>query len=80
MCDSFAYFSQIGITAMYVGDMNQDKNTDLLDMASLGTDITAYQYGYFSADLNGDGKVDLLNVFLLETNIASHIFSANPKR
>lgn len=66
------------VFACYSGDINQDENVDLLDAASIETDINAFQYGYFATDINGDGNVDLLDAPVVETNINQFVFSSHP--
>ena len=67
-----------GIWALYSGDINQDENTDLLDLSMLETDISNFSFGYKTTDLNGDGNVDLLDSPVLEDNINNFIFSNHP--
>ena len=66
------------IWAFYTGDINQDENVDLLDLAYLESDITSFEFGYQISDLNGDGNVDLLDNPLLEINSSDFIFSEHP--
>ena len=66
------------IWAFYTGDVNQDENVDLLDLAYLESDITSFEFGYQISDLNGDGNVDLLDNPLLEINSSDFIFSEHP--
>ncbi len=67
-----------GKFAIYSGDINQDQNIDLIDLATEEFDINAFQFGYFNTDINGDGNVDLLDSPILETNISNFIFSNHP--
>ncbi|MBK7761934.1 MAG: hypothetical protein IPI46_00990 [Bacteroidetes bacterium] len=67
-----------GVFALYSGDLNQDENMDLLDMAELETDMANFQYGYFSSDINGDGNVDLLDSPPMEINVNNFIYSIHP--
>ena len=64
--------------ALFSGDVNQDENTDLLDLSILETDINDFQFGYFATDINGDGNADLLDNPLLEANTNNFIFSVHP--
>ncbi len=66
------------VFAFYSGDINQDENTDLLDLADVENDIDNFSFGYFATDINGDGNVDLLDIPLVENNINNFIFSAHP--
>ncbi len=67
-----------GYYAFYSGDINQDENIDLLDLAQIETDIVNFEDGYQAADLNGDGNVDLLDSPILEVNRANFIYSIHP--
>lgn len=67
-----------GVWAMYSGDINQDQNTDLLDILFLENDINNFQYGYIHTDLNGDGNVDLLDMPALEGNVNNFVFALHP--
>ncbi len=67
-----------GKWAIYSGDVNGDRNVDLLDLSEVETDINNFQYGYFVTDINGDGNVDLLDNPLLEANINAFVFSMHP--
>lgn len=67
-----------GIWALFSGDINQDENIDLLDLAIMEVDISAFQFGYFATDLNGDGNVDLLDLPSLENNVTNFIYSNHP--
>jgi len=64
--------------AIYSGDINQDENIDLLDLAELELGIANFDSGYINTDLNGDGNTDLLDIPLLENNIGNFIFSMHP--
>jgi hypothetical protein len=66
------------VWAFYSGDLNQDENVDLLDLAILEMDINDFQFGYFATDINGDGNVDLLDNPLVENNINNFVFSVHP--
>ena len=67
-----------GVWAMFSGDVNQDENTDLLDLGFVETDITGFAFGYFPTDINGDGNVDLLDTPIVEVNVSNFIFSSHP--
>jgi hypothetical protein len=67
-----------GVWAFYSGDVNQDENTDLLDLGFVETDITGFAFGYFPTDINGDGNVDLLDTPIVEGNVSNFIFSSHP--
>ncbi len=67
-----------GIWALYAGDVNQDENTDLLDLSLLESDINNFLYGYRATDLNGDGNVDLLDNPILEENVTDFVYSMHP--
>ena len=67
-----------GIWAMFSGDVNQDENTDLLDLGFVESDIIAFAFGYFPTDINGDGNVDLLDTPIVEVNVSNFIFSSHP--
>ncbi|MBK7764023.1 MAG: PKD domain-containing protein [Bacteroidetes bacterium] len=68
----------LGVWALYSGDINQDQNIDLLDISSLQAEINNFNFGYYATDLNGDGNVDLLDGPTIETNINGFIFSNFP--
>ena len=67
-----------GFYAFYTGDVNQDENVDLLDLADLEADINSFSFGYKTTDLNGDGNVDLLDSPIEEGNVNNFIFSNHP--
>ena len=67
-----------GTWAFYSGDLNQDENTDLIDLSIMETGINNFLFGYQSADINGDGNVELLDGPTLETNVNNFVFSAHP--
>ncbi len=67
-----------GTWALYAGDINQDENADLFDLALLEAGINVFESGYVSTDLNGDGNVDLLDIPMLEANINAFVFSMHP--
>jgi hypothetical protein len=67
-----------GVWAFYSGEINQDENIDLLDVALMEDDINNFQFGYFATDINGDGNVDLLDLPKPELNVNNFIFSAHP--
>jgi len=67
-----------GVFALYSGDINQDENIDLIDLANLENDVSNFEFGYFATDINGDGNVDLLDVPILENNVNDFIFSNHP--
>ncbi len=67
-----------GIWAFYSADVNQDENTDLLDLAAVESEINNFSFGYFAEDINGDGNVDLLDISIVESNINNFIFSVHP--
>ncbi len=64
--------------ALYSGDLNQDENIDVLDLAIMDTDVSNFLYGYESSDLNGDGNVDILDNTAVETNLSNFIYSIHP--
>ena len=66
------------IWALYSGDVNTDRNVDLIDISQLETDLENFSFGYFSTDINGDGNVDLLDIPIVEENISNFTFSAHP--
>lgn len=66
------------VWAMYTGDVNQDQNIDLLDIALVENDIAVFASGYLASDVNGDGNVDLLDAPIVETNTSTFIFSSHP--
>lgn len=67
-----------GVYAMFSGDINQDENIDLLDLALQEADINGFAFGYFNTDINGDGNVDLLDNPVLEANVNAFVFSMHP--
>ncbi|MBK7762582.1 MAG: fibronectin type III domain-containing protein [Bacteroidetes bacterium] len=64
--------------AFYCGDLNQDENTDLLDISLLEYEINNFSSGYFAEDINGDGNVDLLDILVVEWNSNQFIYSMHP--
>ena len=66
------------VWAFYTGDVNQDQNTDLIDLSLLEEDVNNYLYGYYATDLNGDGNADLLDISNLEDNINNYIYAQLP--
>lgn len=67
-----------GIWGFYNGELSNDDNIDLVDLAIFEIDLYNFQYGYFPTDLNGDGNVDLLDIPILEENINAFIYSVHP--
>lgn len=68
-----------GVWAFYSGDINQDKNIDLLDLISTELDVNQFLYGYYPTDINGDGNVDLLDIPIVETNLNNFIYARTPE-
>jgi hypothetical protein len=66
------------IWAFYTGELNNDNNIDLIDLAFLETDISTFSFGYKNSDINGDGNVDLLDSPMIEDNVSNFIFSIHP--
>lgn len=66
------------VWALFSGDVNQDENSDLLDLSNVEIDISLFQFGYITTDINGDGNVDLLDTPILEHNVSDFIFSNHP--
>ena len=66
------------VWAFYTGDINQDQNTDLIDLSFLEDDVNSFLFGYYVTDLNGDGNVDLLDTMILEDNINDFIYAQHP--
>ena len=66
------------IWAFYTGELNNDNNIDLIDLAFLETDISTFSFGYKNSDINGDGNVDLLDSPMIEDNVSNFIFSMHP--
>ena len=66
------------VWAFYNGDINQDDNIDLLDIASFESDVNDFIFGYVETDVNGDGNTDLLDTPVLELNTNDFIFSNHP--
>lgn len=69
---------ELGVWALFTGDVFSDENIDLLDISQVEGDVSSFQYGYLSTDLNGDGNVDLLDIPIIENNIGNFIYSAHP--
>jgi endonuclease G len=67
-----------GVWGIYSGDVNQDENIDLLDLAEAEFDVAQFNAGYLHTDINGDGNVDLLDVPLIENNSNQFIYAAHP--
>ncbi len=68
-----------GIWGIYNGDLNQDENTDLIDLSILEERVSTFDTCFLPADLNGDGNTDLLDSPILENNINLFIYSAKPE-
>jgi len=66
------------VYAVYNGDINQDQNVDLIDLASVETDINNFAFGYVVTDINGDGNVDLLDGPVVEENVNNFVFAVHP--
>lgn len=66
------------IWAIFSGDLNQDENLDLLDIASVELDINNFEFGHLPSDVNGDGNVDLLDSPIIEDNVNNFVFSSHP--
>lgn len=64
--------------ALFTGDINNDGNVDMIDMAAYEVDVNNLAYGYYTSDANGDGNVDLLDAPILETNMSNFIFTVHP--
>jgi hypothetical protein len=67
-----------GVWAFYSGDITQDENVDLSDLAVFENDAIAFLYGYLATDVNGDATVDLIDVPIVENNITNFIYSIHP--
>jgi hypothetical protein len=67
-----------GKFAFYAGDINQNENIDLLDIALQELSINNFEFGYKATDMNGDGNVDLLDGQLVEANVNGFIYSVHP--
>jgi hypothetical protein len=64
--------------ALYSGDINQDDNIDLGDVALLENSILNFDFGYQSTDISGDGNVDLSDNPIVESNVNQFVFSIKP--
>jgi hypothetical protein len=69
---------QPNVWALFSGELNDDGNIDLLDLAILQADILSFQNGDVDTDLNGDGNVDLLDSAIIAANIDNFIYSMHP--
>lgn len=52
---------QIGVYALFAGDVNQDGVINILDREAINNKYLTTEQGYFSEDLNGDGIINLLD-------------------
>lgn len=75
--NQLAYIN-IFYNGIFSGDINQDENVDLIDLAGVENDISNFESGYFATDINGDGNVDLLDAPIVEENLNGFIFSNHP--
>ena len=69
---------EIGVFAMYNGDMNHDEFIDPYDNVILQQDILDFATGYYASDLNGDGYVDPYDALIFGTNNINFVMSAHP--
>ena len=80
---SKAYGNNMNLVAantwsFYSGDVNDDQNIDLIDLAIVQTDINNFLYGSLATDINGDGNVDLLDATNVENNVNAFVFANLP--
>ncbi len=68
----------LGKWAFFTGDMNQDRNIDLIDFPILDSGINNGLFGYHNSDLNGDGNTDLLDFPVLDSSIQGGVFTRKP--
>lgn len=55
--------------AFFSGDITQDGNIGLSDLALITNDVINFSSGCLCTDINGDGNVDLLDIPTPETNV-----------
>jgi hypothetical protein len=65
---------QGSVFVIIAGDVNQDGHVDVLDMASVASQASAFGNGYIAEDINGDGMIDALDLIIIDNNAA--VFSA----
>lgn len=66
---------ELGVFAIYLGDLIIDENLGHLDIGLIETDIYNFAFGYLATGINGDGNMDLLESAPVEINLDNFIFS-----
>jgi hypothetical protein len=67
-----------GVVKAYSGDVNNDFNSDILDLSIIDADITSMATGYQISDLNGDGVVDNVDYAICDNNSANFRYDDYP--
>jgi hypothetical protein len=66
--DNLRNWHELGVFAIYGGDVNQDGIIDSGDMNSVENASVAITFGYVDEDANGDGIVDSGDMNIVENN------------
>jgi hypothetical protein len=69
---------EVGVFAIYSGDITQDGFIDILDQSILDNDLQNFAAGYVLSDLNGDSFVDIVDQSILDNNIFNFVGVISP--
>ena len=67
-----------GVFGFYSGDLNSDKNIDILDLNLIENDIDNFIFGYIKSDIDGDGNTDILDMTSPESHVNNFVASIHP--
>jgi hypothetical protein len=68
----------IGVWAIYSGDVNKDGIVDTADMTAVDNDNYNYAIGYLNTDINGTGYVDTSDMSFVDNNSNAVIMIQTP--
>lgn len=69
---------EIGVWAIYSGDVNQDGTVDGTDIGSIDNDASTFAFGYNVTDITGDGATDGADLGISDNNSGLFLFTARP--
>jgi hypothetical protein len=67
-----------GVYVFYAGDVSQDGQVDIADMADVDNDAQHFAFGYNSSDCDGNGATDAADMTLIDNNSILFLFFARP--
>lgn len=63
---------------IYSGDVNQDGEVDVIDLALINNDAANFASGYVRSDVTGDNYVDLSDNLITDNNVYNYVSAETP--